>query len=47
MGGEPTHIPLAYATHGLTSWKPTVKTFKGTIGNQDAFYVHRACGRAR
>ena len=38
VGGEPTHIPLVYATHSLPSWKPTVKTFKGTIGNQDAFY---------
>jgi hypothetical protein len=36
--GDPTHIPLAYATHSMSSWKPMVKTFKGTIGNQDAFY---------
>ncbi|MGA8247355.1 MAG: hypothetical protein WB797_10650, partial [Nocardioides sp.] len=36
--GEPTQIPLVYATHSLSSWKPMVKTFKGTIGNQDAFY---------
>jgi hypothetical protein len=38
LNGKPTHIPLAYATHSLTSWKPMVKTFKGTIGNQDAFW---------
>ena len=38
LDGSPTQIPLAYATHTLSSWKPTVKTFKGTIGNQDAFY---------
>jgi hypothetical protein len=38
LPGEPTHIPLAYATHSLSSWRPMVKTFKGTIGNQDAFY---------
>jgi hypothetical protein len=38
LGGDPTHIPLVYATHSLSSWRPMVKTFKGTIGNQDAFY---------
>jgi hypothetical protein len=36
--GEPTQIPLAYATHTMSSWKPMVKTYKGTIANQDAFY---------
>ena len=38
LDGRPTHLPLAYATHTMSSWKPMVKTFKGTIGNQDAFY---------
>ena len=38
LDGQPTHLPLAYATHVMSSWKPMVKTFKGTIGNQDAFY---------
>jgi hypothetical protein len=36
--GQPTRIPLAYATHAMSSWKPMVKTYRGTIGNQDAFY---------
>ncbi len=39
--GAPTQIPLAYATHAMSSWKPMVKTFKGTIANQDAFYCTR------
>lgn len=38
LDGQPTQIPLAYATHTMSSWKPTVKTYRGTIGNQDAFY---------
>jgi len=38
LTGHKTHIPLAYATHTMSSWKPAVRTFKGTIGNQDAFY---------
>lgn len=38
MTGEPTYLPLAYATHTLRSWQPMTRTFKGTIGNQDAFY---------
>ena len=41
LDGRPTRIPLAYATHTMSSWKPMVKTFKGTIGNQDAFYCTR------
>ncbi|CAI9404249.1 hypothetical protein [Nocardioides sp. T2.26MG-1] len=36
--GQPTTIPLAYSTHTLPSWKPMMRTFKGTIANQDAFY---------
>jgi hypothetical protein len=39
--GQPGHAPLAYATHTMSSWKPMVKTFKGLIGNQDAFYCKR------
>jgi hypothetical protein len=38
LDGHRTRIPLAYATHTMSSWRPAVKTFKGTIGNQDAFY---------
>lgn len=38
LTGDPTRIPLAYATHTLASWKPVTRTFKGTIANQDAFY---------
>jgi hypothetical protein len=41
LDGHPTQIPLAYATHTMSSWKPTVKTYKGTIGNQDAFYCSK------
>jgi hypothetical protein len=36
--GHRTHIPLAYATPALPSTKPMLKTYKGTLGNQDAFY---------
>jgi hypothetical protein len=38
LDGHRTQIPLVYATHTMSSWKPSVSTFKGTIGNQDAFY---------
>jgi hypothetical protein len=41
LDGQPTQTPLVYATHTMSSWKPMVKTFKGTIGNQDAFYCTR------
>ena len=41
LDGQPTQIPLAYATHAMSSWKPMVKTYRGTIGNQDAFYCTR------
>jgi hypothetical protein len=36
--GQTTVIPLAYAPHTLPSLRPMVKTYHGTIGNQDAFY---------
>jgi hypothetical protein len=36
--GARTHVPLTFATHSLASWKPMVKDYGGTIGNQDAFY---------
>ncbi len=39
--GKPAHAPLVYATHTMSSWKPMVKTYKGMIGNQDAFYCQR------
>lgn len=38
LSGQPTAVPLVYATHSMSSWRPMVKAFKGTIGNQDAFY---------
>jgi hypothetical protein len=38
LDGTPTQLPLAYATHTMSSWKAMVSTYKGTIGNQDAFY---------
>jgi hypothetical protein len=38
LDGQDTQLPLAYARHTMSSWKPMVKTFRGTIGNQDAFY---------
>ena len=39
--GHPITAPLVYATHSMSSWKPMVKTFKGTIANQEAFYCTR------
>jgi len=39
--GDPTRIPLAYATHTMASWRPMVHAYRGTIGNQDAFYCTR------
>jgi len=39
--GDPITAPLIYATHTMSSWKPLVKTFKGTIANQEAFYCSR------
>jgi hypothetical protein len=41
VDGKPGLAPLVYATHTMSSWKPMVKTFKGMIGNQDAFYCER------
>ena len=41
LGGQPTTIPLAWAPHTLSSWKPASRTYRGTIGNQDAFYCTR------
>jgi hypothetical protein len=38
LDGRPTRIPLAYAVRSMPSWKPMGKTYRGTIGNQDAFY---------
>jgi hypothetical protein len=39
--GDPTPVPLVYATHTMSSWRPMVDTFKGTIANQDAFWCTR------
>jgi hypothetical protein len=36
--GAKVVTPLVYASPTLSSWNPIVKTFHGTIGNQDAFY---------
>ncbi len=38
LDGHRTRIPLTHAPPSMSSWKPVVKTYKGTIGNQDAFY---------
>ena len=36
--GETAPMPLAYAPHTLAALRPMEKTYRGTIGNQDAFY---------
>jgi hypothetical protein len=36
--GQPTTIPLAYSVRTLPSWRPMLRTYKGTIANQDALY---------
>lgn len=41
LEGRPTKAPLVYSRHTLPSWKPMVRTYRGTIGNQDAFYCER------
>ena len=41
LDGHWTKAPLAYSRRTLPSWKPLVRTYKGTIGNQDAFYCQR------
>ena len=42
VDGHRAEAPLAYSRHTLPSWKPMVRTYRGTIGNQDAFYCRRA-----
>lgn len=32
---------VAWASPGLRSWRPAMRTFHGRIGNQDAFYCQR------
>ncbi|HEX4686130.1 MAG TPA: hypothetical protein VH228_05070 [Nocardioides sp.] len=39
--GDPITAPLVYATHTMSSWGPVVKTSKGMIANQEAFYCTR------
>lgn len=41
LDGQPTPAPLVYSRHALPSWRPMVRTHRGTIGNQDAFYCER------
>lgn len=36
--GKPTTLPLAWAPHTMSSWKPSVRAYRGMIGNQDAYY---------
>jgi hypothetical protein len=36
--GHHALAPLVFARHTLPSWQPAVKTDRGVIGNQDAFY---------
>ena len=42
LDGQPTRLPLAYATHVMSSWKPMAKTFKGTIGEPGRVLLHQA-----
>ena len=39
--GHRTKAPLVYSGRTLPSWKPYLRTYKGTIGNQDALYCTR------
>jgi hypothetical protein len=39
--GSPTQAPLVYATHSMRSWRPVVRTYKGALANQEAFYCSR------
>lgn len=41
VDGHRAKAPLAYSVPTLRSWKPYVRTYRGTIGNQDAFYCTR------
>jgi len=41
VDGHRAKAPLVYSRHTLPSWKPMVHTYRGTIGNQDAFYCER------
>ncbi len=41
VDGHRAKAPLAYSRHTLPSWQPMVRTYRGTIGNQDAFYCER------
>jgi hypothetical protein len=41
LDGHRAKAPLVYSGRTLPSWKPYVRTHKGTIGNQDAFYCTR------
>ena len=39
--GDRTKTPLAYGSRTLPSWQPYQRAYKGTIGNQDAYYCTR------
>lgn len=41
VDGHRAKAPLVYSRRTLPSWKPMVRTYRGTIGNQDAFYCER------
>lgn len=41
VDGHRAKAPLVYSTRTLPSWQPMVRTYRGTIGNQDAFYCQR------
>lgn len=41
VDGHRAKAPLAYSPHTLQSWKPFVRAYRGTIGNQDAMYCER------
>lgn len=41
VDGHRATAPLVYSHYTLPSWQPMVRTYRGTIGNQDAFYCRR------
>jgi hypothetical protein len=38
LDGQPGHVMRAYLNPQVASIAPMTRTFKGTLGNQDAFY---------
>lgn len=40
VDGSPTHTPRAYTPTTLEWYAPNMRTYRGIIANQDAFYCH-------